>query len=112
MFSYTVAATFEDDRIAQEWIAWLRDEHLADVCAAGALDAEVIRCDGANAGAAKSQSRCEARYHFSSRAAFEAYVRDHAPRMRAEGLKRFPPERGITYDRATGEVVALETRRG
>src|SRR5262245_33681561 len=105
MFSYTVAATFEDDRLAQEWLAWLRHEHLADVCAAGALDAEAILCDAADAGAAKARSRCEARYHFASRAAFEAYVRDHAPHLRAEGLKRFPPERGIVYERAMGEVV-------
>ena len=112
MFSYTVAATFEDDRIAQEWIAWLRDEHLAEVCAAGALDAEVIRCDAVDGGDAKSQSRCEVRYHFASRAAFEVYVRDHAPRLRTDGLKRFPPERGVAYERATGEVVARHARQG
>ena len=102
MFSYTVACTFNDSAVAAEWIAWLRNEHMADVCAAGAVNAEVIRCD-VDAGA---KSRCEVRYHFVSREAFAAYERDHAPRLRADGLKRFPPERGLKYERSTGEVVA------
>lgn len=107
MFSYTVACTFDEAAVAEEWIAWLRDEHLRDVCDAGALDAEVTRCDSAiGAG-----TRCEVRYHFESRGDFDRYVRDHAPRLRAEGLKRFPPERGLSYERATGEVVAHHSRR-
>lgn len=99
MFAYTVTCTFDDPAIADEWIAWLRDTHLADVCAAGALDAEVIRLDG-------SPCRCEVRYHFASRESFAAYERDHAPRLRAEGLQRFSPERGLKYERSTGEVRA------
>lgn len=97
MFAYTVTCTFDDPRVAAEWIAWLRDEHLADVIAAGALDAEVIQFDG-------SPTRCEVRYHFESRESFATYDRDHAPRLRAEGLKRFPTSRGIKYERSTGEV--------
>jgi hypothetical protein len=104
MFSYTVACTFEDPRVAEEWIAWLRAGHLAAVCAAGALDAEVIRCDAA-AGFDRAV-RCEVHYHFPSRAAFDAYARDHAPRLREEGLRRFPPERGLAYERSSGDVVA------
>ena len=106
MFSYTVACALDDPAVADEWIAWLRDEHIADVCAAGALDAEVIRLDG-------TPVRCEVRYHFASREAFAAYERDHAPRLREEGLKRFPLQRGLTYDRRTGEVcVARGTGLG
>lgn len=104
MFSYTVACTFNDPRVAEEWIRWLRDEHLRDVRAAGALDAEAIRCDVA----AGAKSRIEVRYHFESRAAFDAYVRDHAPRLREEGLKRFPPERGLAYERSSGEVLVTQ----
>lgn len=106
-FSYTVVCTFEDPRVAEQWIAWLHGEHLADVCAAGALDAEVIRCD-VDVGA---KSRCEVRYHFATRGAFDQYVREHAPRLRTEGLRRFPPERGLTYERSSGEVVASHSRR-
>jgi len=98
MFTYTVSCTFQTDSIAQEWIAWLRDEHLADVLKAGALDAEVVRIDGPTI-------KAEVRYHFASREAFTTYDRDQAPRLRAEGLKRFPPERGLFYERSTGESL-------
>lgn len=114
MFSYTVTAEFDDPRIAEEWIAWLRDEHLREVCAAGALDAEVIRFDmpAAVSDVTGHQAvRCEVRYHFESRAAFERYVREHAPRLREEGLRRFPPERGIAYSRSIGEVAAHHPKR-
>lgn len=99
MFAYTVACTFDDAGVAEEWVAWLRDEHLADVCAAGALDAEVVRLDG-------EPPTVEVRYHFADRAAFGRYEAEHAPRLRAEGLARFPLERGLHYRRSTGEVVA------
>ena len=96
MFAYTVTCTFPDSAVAEQWLKWLREEHLAEVCAAGALDAEVVRFDGIPA-------RCEVRYHFASRDAFAAYERDHAPRLRAEGLRRFPPECGLKYERSIGE---------
>lgn len=98
-YAYIVRCEFADPTVGEAWAAWLRDEHLADVCNAGALDAEVIRVD--------TEPTCyEVRYHFASRDAFATYERDHAPRLREEGLKRFPPERGVTYTRTTGEVVA------
>ena len=99
-FSYTVRATFASDALCEEWVEWLRSEHLREVCEAGAVDAEVIRFDG-------EPRCCEVRYHFESRAAFIAYERDHAPRLRADGLARFPVERGVKYERATGEVIAM-----
>ena len=105
MIAYTVSCTFNDPAVADEWISWLRDEHLAEVFAAaapGILDAEVIRFDG-------TPVRCEVRYHFASREAFAAYEKNHAPRLRAEGLKRFPPERGLQYARSLGDVVHRAT---
>jgi hypothetical protein len=39
----TVTCTLMNRPVAEEWLAWLRDEHFAEVCAAGALDAEAIR---------------------------------------------------------------------
>ncbi len=100
MFAYTVRCEFDDAAVAQRWLEWMEREHLADVCAAGARRAEAIRFDGAPAS-------CEVRYLFDSREAYEAYLRDHAPRLRAEGLKRFPPELGLRYTRTTGDVVAV-----
>lgn len=96
---YTVSCTFTDPEVAASWAAWLRDGHLADVCAAGALDAHAVKIDG-------PEPRYEAHYRFASRAAFEAYERDHAPRLRAEGLAKFPLELGLTYERSVGEIVS------
>jgi hypothetical protein len=100
MISYTVTCTFNDAVVAQEWIDWLRDKHLADVLAAGANDAEVVRGDEAEDGSVV----CEVRYHFDSREAFDTYQREHAPRLREDGLTLFPPERGLHYARKIGVV--------
>ena len=97
--AYTVAATFVDSAVAEEWLRWLREEHLAQVIAGGASDAEVIEFDGPG-------RSFEVRYHFASRSAFAEYESAHAPRLRAEGLQRFPVERGVTYRRSVGVVVA------
>ena len=102
MFVYTVACDFTNMDVAEQWLSWLRDEHLREVCEAGAIQAEAVRLDAAPAGSAV---RCEARYRFASRQAFEQYEREQAPRLRAEGLKRFPLERGLSYTRSTGEIT-------
>ena len=105
MFAYTVRCEFDDPAVAAEWLAWLEREHLAEVCAAGAVRAEVVRFDGA-------PPCCEARYLFASRQGFDAYERKHAPRLRAAGLERFPLELGLRYSRTTGEVVAAAPPSG
>lgn len=99
MFLYTVACEFENAEVAQQWVDWLEREHLAAVCAAGALSAEIVRLDG-------PAIRYEVHYCFRDRAAFEAYERHHAPRLRAEGLRVFPLELGLRYARSTGEIIA------
>lgn len=96
--AYTVTATFADAALAEEWLRWLTGGHIAEVLAGGATDAEMIELDG-------PQRSFEVRYHFPSREAFAAYERDHAPRLRAEGLRLFPVERGVTYRRSVGVVV-------
>ncbi len=113
--AYTVICEFSDPDLVEPWIAWLCKTHLADVLAAGALDAEVIRLDnapghGARQGDARGSVHYEVRYHFASRADFERYEREHAPCLRQEGLERFPVERGLTYQRRVGSV--LERRGG
>jgi hypothetical protein len=97
MLIYTVAVTFSDAATADAWRAWLRDGHVADVMAGGAVAAEVVRIDGG--------PRFEVRYRFPSREAFERYEREHAPRLRAEGRAKFPPEQGIAYERSTAELL-------
>jgi len=97
--TYAVQAEFDDPAVADEWVAWLRDEHLDDVLAAGALDAEVVRWEG-------ESIHVSVRYLFADRRAFTRYEEEQAPRLRDEGLRRFPPERGIRYARAVGAVCA------
>ena len=94
---YTVAATFTDALLAEHWLRWMYDGHIAEVIAGGASSAEIVQLDGA-------PLSFEVRYRFPSRAAFNRYEQEHAPRLRAEGLKLFPPEKGVTYRRTLGEV--------
>jgi hypothetical protein len=96
--AYTVAATFSDPQVAAQWLRWLRDGHIAEVIAGGATRAEIIALDGSNA--------FEVRYRFPSRESFDRYEREFAPRLRAEGLRLFPVERGVTYRRSVGTVQA------
>ena len=95
---YTVGVTFPDEATAERWRQWLRDGHAADVLAGGATRAEVVRLDG-------PVIEFEVRYDFPSRAAFDRYEREHAPRLRAEGLRHFPTEHGVHYRRGTGIVT-------
>ncbi|MEM6794913.1 MAG: DUF4286 family protein [Acidobacteriota bacterium] len=96
--AYTVSCRFTDPEVAERWLTWLREGHLADVVVAGASTAVAVRLDG-------DPVRCEARYLFDSRKAFEAYEREHAPRLRAEGLELFPLELGLEYSRSVGEIL-------
>lgn len=98
--AYTVAATFQNATVAEEWLAWLEGGHLADVCAGGATEARAVKLDVEPGG----PTVLEARYVFPSREIFDAYVENHAPALREEGLQKFPPERGVTYSRSVGEV--------
>jgi hypothetical protein len=95
---YTVAATFADAELADAWLRWLRDGHIAEVLAGGAADAEIVRMDG-------TPHSYEVRYHFPSREVFQRYEQEHAPRLRTDGLRLFPPERGVIYRRSIGEVL-------
>lgn len=99
--AYTVCATFQNHDLAEQWLAWLRDGHIAEVVSGGAIDAEIIELDGAAPARA-----FEVRYRFPSRESFELYENEHAPRLRTEGLKLFPVEKGISYRRVIGRVVA------
>ncbi|MFO0875259.1 MAG: DUF4286 family protein [Phycisphaerales bacterium] len=106
LFSYTVAAEFDDPAVAREWVDWLRDEHLDEVLAAGALDAKVVVLDAPGGSSTKPGCLCEVHYHFPSREAFAIYEKHHAPGLRAKGIARFPVERGVRLVRRMGVVAA------
>ncbi|MCA9643126.1 MAG: DUF4286 family protein [Polyangiaceae bacterium] len=93
---YVVGCRFADAQVLERWVEWLEREHLADVCAAGALRAEILR--------AEQESYVEVHYTFASREAFATYERESAPRLREEGLRLFPLSLGLEYRRATFDV--------
>ncbi len=100
-FAYTVQGEFEDAAVAAEWVGWLQHGHLADVLAGGAREAVLVQL---------SAVKFEVRYRFADAAAFAAYERDAAPKLRAEGLAKFPATRGVKMARSTGEILTALTR--
>ena len=95
--AYTVAVAFPNRDLADEWLRWLRDGHVAEVLAGGATRAEIVALDGPSLA-------FEVRYRFPSREALDRYEREHAPRLRAEGLRLFPIEKGVVYRRTVGVI--------
>lgn len=98
--AYTVVATLPDDAVASEYTAWLESGHLDAVLKAGAGNAVIVRIQDP-----PSPLQVETRYLFPSREVFERYLREAAPGLRAEGLQRFPPERGVSFHRRVGVVL-------
>ncbi|QWP77191.1 DUF4286 family protein [Lysobacter sp. K5869] len=76
-----------DASIRADFLNWLRP-HIAEICALpGFLGADLHETRDP-APAAGRTALC-VRYRLRDAAALEAYLRDHAPRMRADGLARF-----------------------
>jgi hypothetical protein len=109
LIAYSVRCTITNPAVADEWCRWMVEGHLAGVCAAGAIRAELVRLDpvteATGAKPAPEAVTFEARYLFRSRDDFRRYEADAAPALRAEGLARFPLERGLVYERTTAEVL-------
>jgi len=99
---YTVRASCKDLQQRGRYLSWLTPNHVAEVMAGGATSVRIVLPDRERETA---PAVVETQYVFPSRKAFETYVRDHAPRLRADGLKNFPPESGITYARQVAEIA-------
>ena len=98
--AYTVIATLPDQQTASEYVEWLEEGHVDAVVKAGAHSASIVRITDPG-----TPVQVETRYVFSNRAQFDTYIQVGAPALRAEGLKRFPPERGVRFERRVGEVL-------
>lgn len=107
MFSYVVRCSFVTQEAMREFLAWLRDVHVADVCAAGAEDGFLVVLDTADG----ESPALEARYTFASREAFDTYLRDHAPRLREDGKVVAERVGGVTFARTSGEIIDCRTTR-
>jgi hypothetical protein len=94
---YCVRAEFTDAASRERYVQWLRDGHCAAVVReGGALSGEVTVCD---------DGAVESRYLFGSRADFDAYENGPAVELRADGVRRFPPEAGVRLLRWLGTRV-------
>ncbi|MCC6333542.1 MAG: DUF4286 family protein [Myxococcales bacterium] len=100
-FAYTVIADFDSPQVAGDWVAWLKDGHLQAVLDGGARSVDLVRLEPT----AEHPLRFEARYLFADLPTFQRYEQTAAPRLRADGLARFPPSRGVRLTRVLGEVL-------
>lgn len=100
MFLYAVRIAIDDRRAFEAFLRWLRERHVADVSTAGGCTGEIVVLDG-------DVPTAEVHYRFPSRSAFDGYERDHAPRLRAEGLAELA-RIGVEarFTRWTGEIQA------
>lgn len=84
MIVYEVRVSVEA-AIAADYRAWL-DGHIREILAIpGFAEAELLREEDDDGG----RVVWTIRYHLDSRDALETYLRDHAPRLRADGQARF-----------------------
>ena len=70
--------------IAQAYREWL-DVHVREVLAIPGFQGAQLLAEDADDG----QRVWTVRYHLDSREALECYLREHAPRLRADGIARF-----------------------
>jgi hypothetical protein len=100
---YEVRCVFVDPAHRAAFAAWLRDEHVRDVCDAGAESGGVLGGD-------EAPLEVRALYTFSTREAFATYERDEAPRLRAAGLAFLAglgAEGQVTFTRVRGEQCVV-----
>jgi hypothetical protein len=100
---YTVRTTCPSVEVRGRFLAWLSPNHVIEVMKGGATGVRIVLPDRASDTA---PAVVETQYTFPSRKAFDDYVRLHAPTLRADGLKHFPPDSGITYERQVAEIAA------
>jgi len=99
---YTVRVTCKDLHQRGRYLSWLTPNHVAEVMKGGATSVRIVLPDREGDAA---PAVIETQYVFPSRKAFDTYVRDHAPALRADGLKHFPPESGVSFTRQLAEIA-------
>ena len=99
---YTVRATCQNVQQRGRFLSWLTPDHVLAVKAGGATAVRIVLPEPAGGSA---QAVVETQYVFPSRKAFDTYLRDHAPALRADAMKHFPPESGVTFARQVAEIA-------
>lgn len=95
---YTVTITLPDEALRREFVDWLANGHVQAVCRGGATRARIVQPDDAT-------MTILVRYEFPDAVTFGRYVREVAPALREEGLRRFGPERGVSMSRGVGTIL-------
>ena len=107
---YTVRTTCPNVQVRGRFLAWLSPNHLIEVMKGGATSARIVLPDRipdpVRPELAEAPAIVETQYVFPSRKVFDDYVRLQAPALRADGLKHFPPESGVTSERQVAEIAA------
>jgi hypothetical protein len=98
--AYAVTASLPDEATRDRYIAWLRSGHLDEVIKAGAEAAVIVIVEEPS-----TPPQVQTRYTFRTRDAYERYIAHHAPGLRAEGLKLFPPTSGVSFSRTMGRIL-------
>lgn len=99
--AYTVTALLPDTVTRDRYIRWLREGHIQQVVSGGAKEAAVVVIEEP-----ARPLKVVCRYIFENREAFNRYVADHAPKLRAEGMALFGPELGVSFERSVGSIIA------
>jgi Domain of unknown function (DUF4286) len=118
---YTVRATCKDIQQRGRFLSWLSPNHVLQVKAGGATAVRIVlplpddrsgqTPAGQQAGTARSAHNdsvpavVETQYAFPSRKAFDTYIREHAPALRADAMSHFPPESGVIFERQVSEIA-------
>lgn len=77
-----------DAALRNEYLAWLRG-HVAEILALpGFTGAELFEVEPATADAPGRTALC-VQYRLADAGALDTYLREHAPRLRADGIARF-----------------------
>jgi hypothetical protein len=98
----TVRAILPSVQLQSRYLSWLVPDHIAAIKARGAEAVRVILPDRLSEDA---PAIVETHYLFPSREAFDTYVREYAPALRADSASHFPPETGIQSERQIAEIA-------
>lgn len=94
--TYEITALVRED-LREQYEKYMIGEHIPDLMATGAFTAASIgRSEG---------GQYRIRYEAKSRESFDAYLREHAARLREHALKAFPV--GVELSRKEWDVLAV-----
>ena len=91
----------------EEWLNWLKEEHIQEVLSYGAKGASVVKLD--NDHEKGGPATYEIRYMFPDRDSYNTYLNEHAVKLRQKTYATFSPADGFHYHRTSGDIIASFT---